>query len=62
MSDVYLSCLGTCESSRDWIGSWNTKYIVDSVKDNESNKAILHSVTTIKKLRQNFTQYETQQK
>lgn len=36
------------------------QYIIDGVKDEESNKAILYSATTIKELRQKFTQYEAQ--
>ncbi|XP_071635047.1 uncharacterized protein [Temnothorax longispinosus] len=37
------------------------QYIIDGVKDEESNKAILYNATTIKELRQRFVQYETQQ-
>lgn len=36
------------------------QYIIDGVKDEESNKAILYSATSIKELRQRFTQYEAQ--
>lgn len=36
------------------------QYIIDGVKDEESNKSILYSATTIKELRQRFVQYEAQ--
>jgi len=36
------------------------QYIIDGVKDEESNKTILYSAMTIKELRQKFLQYETQ--
>ncbi|XP_011883683.1 PREDICTED: uncharacterized protein LOC105570844 [Vollenhovia emeryi] len=36
------------------------QYIIDGIKDEESNKAILYSATSIKELRQKFMQYETQ--
>lgn len=36
------------------------QYIIDGVKDEECNKAILYNAATIKELRQRFVQYETQ--
>lgn len=36
------------------------QYIIDGIKDEEANKAILYSATLIRELRQKIMQYETQ--
>lgn len=36
------------------------QYVIDGIKDEEANKAILYSAATIKELQQRFMQYETQ--
>lgn len=58
---MYISCSGACKSRRNWPQTEaKLQYIIDGVKDEEVNMAILYNATTIKKLRQRFIQYEAQ--